>query len=214
MAVACATAFFCHETLASKSNELIEKTEIWEAAKAKRTQALNVLKDNASGTQDHNIYLVEKIKTDQAFEDLEAVIEKERFLQFKNLQQFLGEFGWASGLFLYSLFNLIITLIRKTKTYYGELGLHTTLLYISFFYLRWAFLKEDYSNWQYILTNLVCITTLIIATYYFVERKLQDVENLLYNIRLLTRHIVKSKPENNPTPYVKSYINLFKKLRS
>ncbi len=195
LAVVVATAFFAHESITPKSELLVYKTKVWEEHKSKRTKALNELKSSTIGSPLYKAYLIEKKATDIAFNELTKERANQKFLHFKSFRQFMGEFGWAFGLLIYSCFNLIKTFIRKINTSLGETILHSTIAFIAIFYVRWAFLGE-YSNISYVVINLICAVSLVFATYLFVKAKERYLDGLKENIRNLISFIFKVTPRS------------------
>lgn len=195
LAVVLATAFFAHESVLYISNEAEIATSEWQALKAKRTIALDAIKTSVEGTPLYDAYYKEKIASDIAYNKLLNILESEKFLGFNNKKQFLSEFGWALGLFIYALFNLVLAFIEKPKTLIGKVFLHITLLTIALFYLRWCFFKsnEDYLAPKYIAFNILTAGLILIATYFFVsvktrygnmlQEKIKDLVAFLFVIR-------------------------------
>lgn len=188
IAVICITAFFAHETIISKSETIDEATLIWETAKKKRTIALSKVKEITKGTAEYENYLLEKKNTDIVYNDLLLKYEEAKFLSFDNFQQFVGEFGWALGLFIYSLSNFVLSYKEKNDTFFGKAILHITLIYVSLFYLRWTFKGEDYRTFTYIFNNFLCVIGLILSTYCIMKSlkknsKLNHLINWIFEIR-------------------------------
>lgn len=181
MAVVVTTAFFIHETVIPESKNVSSLRSEWLSFRKESRSELKKIKEASKNTDIYQVYQQKKYKTDVAFEKLKKAKKEDKFLQFDNLKLFMGEFGWAFGLFLYSLFNLILSFIRKTKAYFGEITLHSILLYISFFYLRWTFLEKDYSNFQYLFTCLICTIGIIYSTYLLLRIKDKYLESLRNN---------------------------------
>jgi len=115
LAVVCTTAFFAFEYIPDKSLEYLKAKQNYTKAKKKRTVALTKLKKYAEETSFYKEYLIEKKRTDEAWTKLNIIKENDTFLGFTNLQQFLGEFGWVLGLFMYSLFNLFRSYTANNK---------------------------------------------------------------------------------------------------
>lgn len=138
LAVVCTTAFFSFEFVPVKSLEYKEIILKHKEAKKKRTKALNKLKESTKGSPVYSEYLKEKRNTDKLWKELKVIQNNNKFLGFTNIQQFLGEFGWVFGLFIYSLFNLFRSYTSSNKEY-GYIFLHSVILGISCFYLLWIF---------------------------------------------------------------------------
>lgn len=217
-AVALATAFFMHETIASEPDAVVESREAWQIAKDKRTAALDALKDAMVGTELYNAYKLEADATDVAYDKLNAAKADAEFLGFKSVQQFLGEFGWCLGLFLYAMINIIGTIKRKSSFYFGELFFHTSLIFISLFFVRWCFNPaQDLAEIDYILANILIAVTVVIAMYFYIANQNKLIRGLKANIRVLTHALsIGVRPfikESKKDSYVKFYINTIKKLQ-
>ncbi|SHJ44851.1 hypothetical protein [Aquimarina spongiae] len=215
MAVVCSIAFFTYEFIPQNSQEFKDALAAHKSAKAERTKALNALKKSQEGTPLYNEYYKQKVKTDRAFEAYRIAEQKEHFLAFDNLKQFLGEFGWALGLFIYSLFNVFVTFLRKEKKWPGEIALHGTLIFISFYFIAYCFKMKDFEAYQYIVSAFLMSCFIVTATYYLVRYKNQYIsslrrnnERLLRNIKRATRFIVRDTrkdwvPEEKNIEYTK-----------
>lgn len=165
------TAFFAHETIAPEDWSKTQLAERWEAAKQRRTEALEVLKEMAKGTPQYDAYIKEKEATDIEFAKLEQHIESVKFLNFNDLQQWLGEFGWAMGLFIYSLYNLVMVFIRKPNTFFGESLWHTSHITVAIFFIRWSFNRKDFLIMEYFTYNILTAVLVVLATYLLVRHK-------------------------------------------
>lgn len=169
LAVICVTAFFAHETIASDSENISNATTVWETAKKKRTLALSSVKELAKGTKEHEIYVMEKENTQRAYDELLLKYEEAKFLNFNNFQQFLGELSWSLGLLIYALANFVIAIIEKKETVFGKIIFHCTIIYISLFYIGWAFRMGDYGTGVYFFNNFLCVIGIFFATFFIIE---------------------------------------------
>ena len=213
----CTVAFFMHEFVQDQSEEYRFNYNTHLHSKKQRTIKLNELKESAKGSDEYQAYLIEKNKTDKAFGELKNVMEKETFLGFKNLQHFLGEFGWALGLFIYSLFNLSLSFVRKSKSLKGEIILHSSLIFIALYFINWAFQKaNDYSKITYVLYAIVIAIIIVYGTYLLVNHKNNYINTLKGNVRSLIDFIsIKAKnkyvSEEDKIEYTKDYLVELKK---
>jgi len=209
-----------HEFVQDQSEEYRFSYNTHLQAKKQRTIKLNELKESAKSSAEYKAYLIEKNKTDEAFRELKNVMEKETFLGFKNLQHFLGEFGWALGLLIYSLFNLSLAFIRKNKSLKGEIILHSTLTFIALYFINWAFQKaNDYSKITYVLYAIVIAIIIVYGTYLLVNHKNNYIHTLKGSVRSLIDFIsIKTKnkyiSEEDKIEYTKDYLVELKKARN
>lgn len=197
LAVICVTAFFSHELVPSKTEEFVIAKSNHLKAKDKRTLALNNLKEASIELPEYGLYLKEKEATDKAWEELLEVAENDKFLGFENFQQFLGEFGIFLGLFIYSFFNLVISCIRR-KSALGEKILHSTLMFISMYYIGWSFnFNQDYLQSTYIIATIFFTALVILSTTLLISFKNRYINSLYTNIRELIGFVFKNtKPES------------------
>jgi len=135
------------------------------------------------------------------------------------LQHFLGEFGWALGLLIYSLFNLSLAFIRKNKSYLGEVILHSTLTFIAIYFINWAFQKaNDYSKTTYVLYAIVTAIIIVYGTYLLVQYKNNYFNTLKESVKSLIDFIsIKAKnkyvSDKDKIEYTKDYLTELKKTR-
>lgn len=186
LAVVIAAAFFAHETIVPTDENIELLRSEWKSTKIKNKVALNTVKNLAIGTPEYDEYIKINTLNKEAYEKLKVAKENASFLGFQSFRLFLGEFGWAFGLLIYAIFNIATTLRRKGATYFGELALHSTLIFIALFYVRWCFMTTDYGTITYITVNLLCSVGLILAMYWFVTYKnkaYQITIDFLYKIR-------------------------------
>lgn len=190
MAVVCATAFFAHETVASESEEVFELRETWKQDKKNRTNALNNLKEASINLPEYALYDIERIKTNNSFSKLNEAKDQNKFLAFNSFQHFLGEFGWAFAVFLYALFNLLLTFRERGIELLGKVIFHTTIVFISIFFLRYCFEAQDFSQWQYIIMNLASAFALMFAVYLYVRYQVRKDAKLYQDIKDLVGYIL------------------------
>lgn len=183
IAVVCATAFFAHETIVLDYSNITNATTKWEASKEKRTMALEAIKNSVDGTQLHDQYLIEKEATQKDYDALMDEHAKMEFLKFKSFQEWLGEFGWALGLFIYSFFNLCSSLIRRSKTLVPETILHSTLITIAVFFISWSFNRGDFSLPKYFIFNILTAALTVWSAHLFVKYK----EKILVDYNILKK---------------------------
>lgn len=167
IAVVLATAFFAHETIVSDYTYMYAASAVFNTKNEQNTLALKNIKKAVKGTPVYNEYLIINKEKNEAHAALMGEYDKLKFLEFKTFRQFLGEFGWAFGLFIYGLFNLIKAFIRKTKTFVGEVALHTTIIFISIFFMRWCFKHEDFMQVDYILINLFTALSFVMRPFIY-----------------------------------------------
>lgn len=198
LAVVCATAFFIHELVEDVPIEYELALQKHESAKNKRTKALNVLKEEAIGTKAYEKYLQEKIATDKAWEEFDRAKNKAEFLNFEDFQQFLGEIGWAIGLFIYSFFNLIMVFLEVNKSKKGKILLHTTFITISIYFMSWAlFTHDDFPKYVYFIFSILTSIILAYAVVLITSQRYKHINALMLNIRSLIGFIFNhTKPES------------------
>ncbi|PKH51897.1 hypothetical protein CXF68_14910 [Tenacibaculum sp. Bg11-29] len=185
IAVVCTTAFFSFEYAPEFTKEYKEAKINHLEAKRNRTLALNKVKAFAKGSEVHNNYLKNKKNTDDAWSKLKKVKSNDAVFGFTNLQQFLGEFGWVFGLFIYSVFNLLRSLTNMNKEK-GFILLHITLLSISIFYLYWIFQPfQDFSKFSYYLMSVLTGGIVSFSIYFMSKYKFTDIGKLQVIVRNL-----------------------------
>ncbi|WP_348704285.1 hypothetical protein [Tenacibaculum sp. 190524A02b] len=205
LAVVCATAFFAFEFIPDESINHKKAKENYLEKKNERILALEKVKILAKDTDVYASYLDKKEITSKALQEYLEVKKNERVFGFINLQQFLGEFGWVLGLFIYALFNLFRSYVEE-KQNKGIIVLHGTLIIIACFYLYWIFQPfQDVSKISYyimaVLTGLlVCNAVYLMAKYKFTQvHKLQlTIRNLFDFILVDTKEqaLIKEEKQN------------------
>lgn len=185
IAVICSTAFFAFEYSpdVTESYKFAKQNHL-EKKKA-RTIALNALKEYGKGSVEYDNYLKEKIATDKAWKELSKVKENDRVFGFTNLQQFLAEFGWVLGVFIYSLFNLLRSFLARSRDF-GSIMLHSTLIIIACFYLFWIFQPfQDLSKFSYYLVSILTGILISFSVYFMSLYRFTDVGRLQNTIKNL-----------------------------
>ncbi|WP_438711863.1 hypothetical protein ACSTS3_04725 [Aquimarina muelleri] len=185
MAVVCSTAFFIHEFIPKNSEGYLMAVDNHAKAKKIRTIALENLKNSTKDSKLYDVYIQSSIKTDLEWNKYLIAEKEEVFLGFDNFQQFLGEFGWALGLFIYSIFNIYITFIKNRNTKYGEIILHSTLNFISLYFVSWALQQStpDYTKNSYVIYSILMTISIVWGTSKLVRYKENYIRSLFLNIR-------------------------------
>lgn len=185
IAVLLGTAFFAHESVIFENYDSINK------ANSKYRSALSIMEkkrdsliETLKGSDIYIEYKTAQNDATRAYEPVRIAYEEIKFYEFNSLQQFVGEFGWALAVFIYSLINLIITFFKKDETILGKTFLHATILCISIFFIRWCFTHEDFSKATYIVVNVLSTTFLIISCYIYVaykEKRINDLKVIVHD---------------------------------
>lgn len=197
LAVVCTTAFFSFEYAPDKTQEYLKAKQNHTEAKKKRTKALNKLKESVKGTAVYEAYLIEKNKTDKLWSKLNIVKKEDVFFGFTNVQQFLNEFGWVLGLFIYSLFNLFRSYTANNKEK-GYIFLHTVILAISCFFLFWIFQPyQDIAKVYYYLMSIACGITISYSIYLMSAYNFSDIGKLQNIIKGLFDFILVDSKEKD-----------------
>jgi len=210
LAVVCTTAFFIHEVFPDKSKSYSEAFNKHYSEKQKRTTLLNDFKKKYENTPEYKVYYQQKIITDKAWKEFGEVKSKRRFLGFVDIQQFIGEFGWAFGLFIYALFNFINTYIEPNRSRKGKLFLHFTLITISLYFVYWAFYQyQDFEKSTYLLFSI--ITSILIAFGVYLIQHKRYIQYKSYQLNhqdLIGFMLENTKPEKE-----KEMWNVLKKIK-
>ena len=193
------TAFFIHEFSEPQTTEFLEAQEIYKAEKKERTRALAVIKKMAEGTPEYEHYLQTRKSTIAAFNAMKVQEDNDKTFGFSNMNQFLGELGWAVGVTTYALLMLFLT-YYKNKTSKGEYILHGTLLSIGLFYIYYTFQPFiDYPKSWYIIGAVLSSLLIILSIHFLLKEKQRYIQKLLQNIRTLVGFVLnntKKESEN------------------
>lgn len=181
----------------ANSPEILNMVKKHKQAKKQRTIYLERLKESLVGTNIHEDYRVQKNKTDKIWEELKKIKTEQRFLGFKSFHQFLGEFGWALGLFIYSCFNIVITFFKKNRTIIGETVLHSVLMFVSLYFIVWAIQPyvSDFEKSTYIFYSILMTLFIVFAIYRLISDKVKYINTLMLNIKDLIGFMFKSTKE-------------------
>lgn len=190
------SSFFIHEFIPSKTLKYIKAKENHLLLKKERTIALNAIKKAAKGTVEYSNYKEKVRLTNIAWENLLVVKKEDRFLGFSNLQQFLGEFGWAFGLFLYSISCYIIS-CRERNSFKDIKLIHIPVIFISVFYILYTIQPyPDYPKSSYIFASFILTVFLSLIVYKLVKINSNFIFNLKENIRDLVGFVLKNTKES------------------
>lgn len=192
MAVVIATAFFAHETIVDEYSGINKANADYSVLYNQSKEARDLLIESTKGTPLYIDYIAKFEAANESYKTVTSEYAKIKFLEFSSFQQFMGEFGWAFGLFMFSLFALIITFHNKSETLIGRAVFFSTPLFISIFFLRWCFKHEDFSKPSYIIANLVTAFALIYSAYIYVNWKGKYVEKLKEKIAYLENSLKKA----------------------
>lgn len=198
LAVVCSTAFFVHEFIEDGSKMYLDAVEQYKSVKAGKVAALKEVKKYAEGSEQYKVYLEESKNEELAWREFQKAKSKERFLAFDNFQQFVGELGWAIGLCIYALFNLVLALIRKNESLYGEVILHGVLILISFYFINWAVFRfEDYEKLRYVTYSLLTSSVIVFATDLLLRAKNKYMIHIEKSLRMMFTFLYKEAEEEN-----------------
>lgn len=171
-------AFFIHDFVVDEPQSLTNAVQLHSEAKSKRTEALNKVKEVAKGSVEYESYLLERKATNEAFDNVKQVQKEIKFLGFEDIQQFLGEFGWAFGLLLYSLYNLTRTLARSViKKNPGPVVLHSVFIFISLYFIVWCFRLTDFSKVTYVAFAVLMTSLITVSTFFSIKKYKQNKLN-------------------------------------
>lgn len=202
------TAFFMHEFVEPSYPEIDNARLEWSASKSERTQHLNAIKENSKGTAEYNAYWQSKVKTDLLHEKLQIAKEKNKFFGFQNYQQFLGEFGWAFGLLLISLYMILKDLSRNSKTTIYEMLINGSVLTISLFFIFWALgPKQDFPKLTYVISSIFISILSCVGLYFLVKHKNLAVTRLKLSLRKVFDFIIIDAPSYVDETKQKDYDN-------
>jgi hypothetical protein len=200
LAVVCATAFFIHEFIpdVNESYDIaLNKTKI---EKDKRSVLLNKLKVAHKYSPEYIAYYAQKIKFDKAWEEFQNVRKDISFLGFEDFQQFIGEFGWAVGLFIYALFNFINTFIEPNRSRKGKLFLHFTLITIALYFIYWALYHyQDFEKTTYLIFAVITSILISIGIYLIHQKRYKLINSYLLNHKDLVGFILKNTKKESET---------------
>lgn len=195
-AVICSAAFFVHEFF---PNETLEHEALrleYNSLKKVRTKEFNKLKKASAHLPEYKSYTVAKKNATITFNKLRDQKIKDSFLGFTNFNQFLGEFGWALGLSLYSLFMLIVANFRSKQSK-GEYILHGTLLSIGLFYIYYTIQPfKDFNKITYIAFAFITSVTIVFAVRFIIMDRKRYIQSLLSNIRTLVSFVLNNTKED------------------
>ncbi|WP_157560179.1 hypothetical protein U8527_03090 [Kordia algicida OT-1] len=198
LAVVCATAFFIHEIVPEVPESYIEAMESFHKEKNKKSALLKDFKEAYKQSPEYKAYNKQKIISDEAFNKFENVVEEISFLGFEDFQQFLGEFGWSFGLFIYSLFNFVNTYREPNRARKGKLILHVTLLVISLYFIYWALYKyQDFEKITYLVFSIITSFAIAISVHLILlKRYIQNKSYQLNHQDLIGFILNNTKPES------------------
>lgn len=209
IAVVLATAFFASNTLTNDWYKIKEANKDYLVKVDKQNDAFLLLEKSIKDNPNYFQYKEAETNKKEAYKVVKQEYAKHQYFGFNSKQQFWDKFGPWLGVFIYSLFNLVMSFIRKNKTIVGQIALHTTILFISLFFLRWCFKRQDFMQFEYILVNMITAVSLIFATYLLVlvkEKGFVHLKNTVYNYSM---YIYKYKHDIKPEEQYKH-----KKLRA
>ncbi len=181
----------------------------WQVAKSESAAALSTLKQLHAQLYNNEIALEEFVKMQSTlYEEYIEVNQKQKklhkialdarseakFLGFDSFQYFLGELGWAVGLFLYAFANLLNTFYLKNRylkrEFTGKFLLHSTLLFVGCFYTFYVFYsRQDFAKIWYVLAMILCTVTLFFAAKFIIDTYTRRTEYLRENINKLIAFI-------------------------
>ena len=207
VAVLCATSFYLFEFFPDSSSEYaIAKKEHIEAKK-KRAIALKKVKKFAEGTDVYQQYLIEKEKTDRAWQTLLRVKSEERFFGFTNVKQFIGEFGTMLGFFVYALVNLFRSFYFEHRNI-GMKFFHGLIISVTMFYFFWMFEYSDFNKITYYAMTLVSAAVVVLAVYLITKYQDHYINRLKEKVsRLAAFSFLHTKQEKKS-----EMLNLFREL--
>lgn len=194
-ALICAASFFIHETTKPQTTEYLNALEAYSLSKKPRKKALDEVKKLAVGTPEYDSYLIARSNTAEYFKKLKDQEVKDQFLGFSNINQFLGEFGWALGLSIYSLIMLVLSNIRFKRSP-GETILHGTLLSVGVFYILYTLQPfSDFNKLTYILFSIITAVAVAVSMRIIKLERRRYIALLLSNIKSLVSFVLNNTKE-------------------
>lgn len=207
LAILSATSFYLFEFFPDSSSEYLIAQKEHTEAKKKRTIALNNLKEFAKGTEVYRQYLIEKEKTDKAWQTLLKAKNEQRVFGCTNLKQFMGEFGTMLGLFIYALVNLFRSFYFEPENA-GMKLFHGLIISVTMFYFFWMFGYYDYSSMTYYLMTFFSAGVVVLAVYLITKYQDHYINRLKYQVsRLAAFSFLHTKQEKKS-----EMLNLFREL--
>ena len=169
LAVVLATAFFAHETIVTDSSDILDaNNQYYKAAEISKASYAEFEKTVIEDPL-YKKFLNDKEFTLQSYAQVTQAYDDIKFMGFNDFQDFVGELGWALGLLMYAFVNLVIAFSKRTANFFGQIFLHSTIIFISLFFVRWAlYHKPDFANFWYIFSNVLAVIVLLLASYFFV----------------------------------------------
>ncbi len=211
LAVVCSTAFFVHEFVPVNSKEYVDIVKAHSDSKSDRSNTREQVLESQKGTNLYQKYLEAKTRTDKIWAEVLELQKEEKFLNFKSFQQFLGEFGWAIGLLIYTVFNIVITLLSSKKLISGEIILHSTLLFISIYFINWTILPGDYSKSTYIIFAMIMSTSIVFSVFLLLKAKREYLNHMKSTIHSFFHFLYKDADKNEIIKPEKRIV--FRKMR-
>ena len=152
-------------------------------------------------------YLIEKEKTDRAWQTLLRVKSEERFFGFTNVKQFIGEFGTMLGFFVYALVNLFRSFYFEHRNI-GMKFFHGLIISVTMFYFFWMFEYSDFNKITYYAMTLVSAAVVVLAVYLITKYQDHYINRLKEKVsRLAAFSFLHTKQEKKS-----EMLNLFREL--
>ena len=207
LAILSATSFYLFEFFPDSSSEYLIAQKEHTEAKKKRTIALNNVKEFAKGTEVYQKYLIEKEKTDKAWQTLLKAKNEQRVFGCTNIKQFMCEFGTMLGLLIYALVNLFRSFYFEPENA-GMKLFHGLIISVTMFYFFWMFGYYDYSSMTYYLMTFFSAGVVVLAVYLITKYQDHYINRLKYQVsRLAAFSFLHTKQEKKS-----EMLNLFKEL--
>lgn len=217
LAVVLVTAFFAHETITINETKVKNARADWIVAKAKRTETLNAFKAAYQHTAEYKTYFKEKQNTDLLYSKVKSVESDVSFLGFPSFQYFVGEFGWAFGLFIIGFYMLIRDISKNSKTLIGEVFVDGTIISVALFFMTWAFYyKQDFNKLNYLVVNVLLSITICYGAFLIQKHKKEAISRLKSSVKELINLVVRIRKKevdpNNPPEFDKEMYKSLKKV--
>ncbi|CAL2056126.1 hypothetical protein [Tenacibaculum sp. 190524A05c] len=196
-----ASLFYCFEFIPNFSDQYLDKIQEHKSAKAKRTIALNNIKEyvKENNSELYSNYLSEKLNTDKVYKEFKEVKQEESVFGFKSFQLFATALFPIIAIFFYVIYNLFRS-YKVEKRNIGIRFVHYVVLMFCFFQFFWIFKAiQDYPKYVYYLCTILSTYFVGLAVYIIHKQEnklIQKLRNKLFKVSLYSlRYADESKKE-------------------
>ena len=189
-------SFFSFEFFPNFSEDYYSALNEYRSVEKANKLALGLVKKNAMGTPAGDSYEETRALSLEKWNQFETIRNNEKVFGFKSMHFFMERFGLFLGIFMYALYNLLVSFYYERKNL-GSKIIHGFILFVCMFYFFWIFQQfQDFSKFTYYIMTFISAAVVVIAVSLISKHQRRYINKLKETIsRLVAFSFLHTKQE-------------------